>query len=461
MPVDDRSVTQLSEKYEDCLVVIESLLSAESYNTVIIGGDFNTDMHRQTAQTTAFKDFLDRNQLRSTWTIQPDHEQFPQHTFISNNGYKSQIDHFLISLDCCSQVEMCEVLDYSTSSKDVGHLPVRLKFSVRMPNVGPQYTVEKQVPRTIAWHKINSYLDYQHHVEMLLFKDADLLEVDCLSCQDYNCKEPNHLFEIDNLCKHLSDICIEAADKTLPKVKPRKAWPNWNEKIKPLRDDAKFWGSIWKDCGKPNAGIVADLYRQCRRQYHYAIRALKKGEQQSRMNQMAESIAYNKTRDLWTEIKKIRGHSKVSPPNVDGKHSSDDINKIFNDKYMQLYNRLPGDLASVKCRVQSALHNDSQADFTVDACIIDKALQHLKPAKSDGDKGLWSSLIIQAPPSWRRKLAALLSSMLTHGHYADELLVSTIVSLPKDSQGNLCSSDNFRGITLCSSINKLLTGYFC
>jgi hypothetical protein len=46
------------------------------------------------------------------------------------------------------------------------------------------------------------------------------------------------------------------------------------------------------------------IYRQCRRKYHYAIRALKKEEQQSRMNRLAENMTNNKTRDLWTELKK-------------------------------------------------------------------------------------------------------------------------------------------------------------
>ena len=46
--------------------------------------------------------------------------------------------------------------------------------------------------------------------------------------------------------------------------------------------------------------------------------------------------------------------------------------------------------------------------------------------------------------------------MLWRGHYAEEILLSTIVSLQKDARGNSCCSDNYRGIALTSAINKVV-----
>ena len=46
--------------------------------------------------------------------------------------------------------------------------------------------------------------------------------------------------------------------------------------------------------------------------------------------------------------------------------------------------------------------------------------------------------------------------MFTHGYYPRELCISTISSLPKDSLGNLCNGDNYRGIALASPINKVI-----
>ena len=50
--------------------------------------------------------------------------------------------------------------------------------------------------------------------------------------------------------------------------------------------------------------------------------------------------------------------------------------------------------------------------------------------------------------------------MLTHGFNPDDLLRSTIISIPKDSRGSLCSSDNYRGISLSNSICKLFDYVF-
>ena len=77
--------------------------------------------------------------------------------------------------------------------------------------------------------------------------------------------------------------------------------------------------------------------------------------------------------------------------------------------------------------------------------------------KNNGDKGLVSTLVIHAPPAaWRVILGKLISCMIKHGHYAEEIILSRIVSLQKDARGYLCCSDNCRGIALSSPINKVV-----
>ena len=42
------------------------------------------------------------------------------------------------------------------------------------------------------------------------------------------------------------------------------------------KDDAVFWDTIWKSCGKPMSGALRDNFTQ--RKYHYAVRRYKKEE---------------------------------------------------------------------------------------------------------------------------------------------------------------------------------------
>ena len=45
--------------------------------------------------------------------------------------------------------------------------------------------------------------------------------------------------------------------------------------------------------------------------------------------------------------------------------------------------------------------------------------------------------------------------MLVHGYNLSDLLLSTIIFIPKDLKGSLSKSDNYRGISLVNSICKL------
>ena len=53
-------------------------------------------------------------------------------------------------------------------------------------------------------------------------------------------------------------------------------------------------------------------------------------------------------------------------------------------------------------------------------------------------------------------LCLLFNAMLIHGYKADDLLKSSIISIPKDRTASLTTSDNYRGISLFNAICKLL-----
>ena len=117
---------------------------------------------------------------------------------------------------------------------------------------------------------------------------------------------------------------------------------------------------------------------------------------------------------------------------------------------------MPSDLESLKREISRSIHGDSDAEFQLDGIIIDKAIQKLKSENLDGDKGRCSNLVINSPTSWRLWLKALIECMIMHGHYARELLLLTLCSLPKTKVGDVCNSENYRGIAFTSCVNKVL-----
>ena len=88
---------------------------------------------------------------------------------------------------------------------------------------------------------------------------------------------------------------------------------------------------------------------------------------------------------------------------------------------------------------------------------VAKAVKNLKCEKSDGEKGLFSNHVILAPDIYHVHLSLLLRAMNVYGFTPDDMLCGTLVYLPKDRDGDLCDSDNYRGICLCSCITKVLS----
>ena len=91
----------------------------------------------------------------------------------------------------------------------------------------------------------------------------------------------------------------------------------------------------------------------------------------------------------------------------------------------------------------------------VESDLVETCINKLKCGKGDGGNGFDSDNLINYNSTLSYMISLLYNTMLTHGHYANDLLHSSIISIPKDPRSSLGSSDNYRGISLCCSICKL------
>ncbi len=48
-----------------------------------------------------------------------------------------------------------------------------------------------------------------------------------------------------------------------------------------------------------------------------------------------------------------------------------------------------------------------------------------------------------------------MTGIIVHEYNPTDLVLGTLISLPNDKHGNMCNSDNYRDICLCSCITKL------
>ncbi len=91
--------------------------------------------------------------------------------------------------------------------------------------------------------------------------------------------------------------------------------------------------------------------------------------------------------------------------------------------------------------------------FTVEIMIISAG--EMKKAIGMLCEKLWSNHVIQYD-SCAVRLSLMKTAMLLHGYHPEDFLVGTLISLPTNTHGDICDSENYHGIYLCSYITNII-----
>ena len=211
---------------------------------------------------------------------------------------------------------------------------------------------------------------------------------------------------IESLHAGIIAACLEAGNASIPQGNERpRTTPiaEWARQVAERRERALCWHSIWKECGSPNNGAVADIRRYTRARYHYAVRYAKKQADIERAKKVAESLLHKRTDDFWTVVRRMRGSSKKRIGMVDGVVSDIDISELFATKYSSLYNyfsftqtgmsNMVNDIES-KCHEHCNEHSEfSICKSQISVKNVKESISKLKPRKSDGDAGLTTDYV--------------------------------------------------------------------
>ena len=121
---------------------------------------------------------------------------------------------------------------------------------------------------------------------------------------------------------------LRAGEAAIPCIRNRAnsgRMPGWSEYVQPVREKSLFWHKMWVKCGRPRSGIVADSMRCTRAAYHYAVKMIKKNEDEIICDRFAETILTNDHRNMWLEVERLR--SKTSP--VSSRRDTESISELF------------------------------------------------------------------------------------------------------------------------------------
>ena len=87
--------------------------------------------------------------------------------------------------------------------------------------------------------------------------------------------------------------------------------PGWNKEVKPYREESLYWGNMWRQAGRPGAGVVHENYIQARREYHQAILRVKRLRQKFQAEELLVAAMEGDT-ELLKGMKIIKQGGKAS-----------------------------------------------------------------------------------------------------------------------------------------------------
>ncbi len=108
--------------------------------------------------------------------------------------------------------------------------------------------------------------------------------------------------------------------------------------------------------------------------------------------------------------------------------------KFFTNTYKNVYNSVRYDweeMESIQKRVHNKIKDSNSVQYMINVHNVIKCIKQLKAGKSDGDEGLMSDYIINAPHRLSVLIIVVINAMIIHGMSPESMLIGTMIPIPK------------------------------
>ena len=430
--------------------------------TIVLMGDLNADMSRNTTFTNIVAEFCAEINVESIWNSYPCDFTY-YHERVQNNRTivsKSVIDHFCVSL---SKIDSCvEAAPLHLKDNLSYHDPIFIKFD--QPVVTSEFeTGGPSIESKILWNRATP--ENINHFKSELSNNIHAIPVneDALLCLNVHCTSESHKSAIDQMSTSVFDSISTAVENCIPSSKSadinRPHITGWNDSVKEWKDLSIFWKSVWISAGRP---IDTDLHRTMkhyRNQYHYAIRRVKNQEKLLRKNKFLLSCLNNNINDIFTEIRNMRNNGNKSAKMIDGKTNSADIAGHFKSLYDDIYNTHNDKVELNQFSDENSLKiNESQLKFVdkITPAAVKKYILKFHNGKNDSNFKWRSDAMKHGVDILCEPLSDLLKSMIIHGYIPSLFLLSYLIPIIKDNRASKMNSSNYRLIAISSLLLKIV-----
>ena len=415
-----------NDHFKDILYEIISICLMYETFDIIIAGDFNCQIGNGDIRDDILKHFFDLLGLFCPTGERPTNIPY---TYINSLNQTSLIDHFCLNSEIKSKIKAISALDDGDNLSD--HLPIIMSIDMNFDYISRRSKdLEKECKRKfkIVWNDAKSQ-DISNYKDVL----SDLIDnltfpSECFNCSNFSCKSHSHFDYFYSFLMSLIESIELATFACIPiKVlndnnrKNSNFVAGWNDYVKDYRNKSIFWHNIWKDCGRPVEGFVANIRKNTRRDYHDAIKYVRSSENVILRDKVASSLCDNNPKKFWKLIKELTPSNDVRCDEVDGCSGVEACN-IFKNKYKSLYNEcsdkdLGGFLLDIESEIDEKCGSGNSFNHlhSITSNMIKKAVTKLNKGKRDTHEYLFTDSFINGPSNLFSSLAGLFSAMLSHG----------------------------------------------
>ena len=462
-PCDPRADNFNDAELLKLLADIQTIIQQSDPSNIWISGDLNCHFSRNTRFTRLVYDYFEELGLKLVWECSDEFTRIskPSYTYMCNTNRVpsySTIDHFACNSRLLPLIAEAGALQSGENPSN--HSAIYAKL-----DIGDIDTSEEKVnvPKHVDWSAATEEAKAEYEVR--LTEQLDHLAVPaCVQCTDVHCSSHEHALDMEQYTMDILEAIETVSEDTLPvrggscKSRYIKSTAGWSEYVQPYQDESKFWHSLWVSAGKPNAGGLYESMKQARQQYKYAVRRLNRAGDSIKNDKLVNSII-NGGVNIFSEIKKLRGHRATCSTRIDNEVGSDNISNYFADIYGDLYNRVPlseqfHDLCT-QLNMKVGQHSLMQVE-RINEDLVRKALKLMKSSKRDAMFDMQSDCLVNGPNALVTHLTNLVKTYVLHGTVPHFILLCTLLPLVKDNLADITSADNYRAIASGSLILKLL-----
>ena len=463
--VDDTSITILGvylpcldlgiDLFRDCLAELERVISeSECMGPVIVTGDFNAHLGSMwgpraggnpNLQGVLLGDLLNRCKLHAVSLSES--VSGPSYTYKSGNTVTT-VDYILADIEASSCIDSCKVCsddDLNTSD----HLALSVTLSCHIPT---QFTSDPN------WNRIDWTEAAKSQALQAFQKEV------AIRLKPFTGQAQGNVDHIDNEIKHVAWLILDAAQKTLPQLKPKKTKRFKDRTLSQLCTKSKEAWNVWCTNGKPSNGPLYEVKCAMRREVRKRIKLCTAMEER-RQIQKREHL-FRKNSHLRFQRPRKRGKSRCTRLRVNDVLLSEPAQLLeawsthFRTLAESQINSEPGlkemqrqQVSLLSCTFQM---EETFLDTSFTEIEVAHAVQRMKLRKSAGPDDLVAEHLHYGGRSVIIWLTEILNSILDVEEIPCSLKTGLTIPVYKGGGKDPCDVNSYRGITLNSVLSKAL-----